>query len=154
MVVSGACFPTSIIAAFCKERPLVFAQKSHWAELAKWRLRASCKTNVDVIKPYSLNWDCCLVFSSACVYTVVLHALSIVRASTHPSVNSCFSDTVAWIQAKFYGKLVKLPIHNISRTFLSFFQILQYVFVILVKISKRYSSLSFRRISTNFTIIC
>ncbi len=41
----------------------------------------------------------------------------------HPSVNSSFSETAAWVQTKFYGKL---PIHHISRPFFSFFKIFNF----------------------------
>ena len=48
------------------------------------------------------------------------HGTGVRHPSVRLSVNSSFSETAAWIQAKFYGKL---PIHHISRQFFLFFQI-------------------------------
>ncbi len=81
----------------------------------------------------------------------VSRATVMAQASVRPSVNSSFSETAAWIQAKFYGKL---PIHHISRPiFVCFFKIFIFkIFMIFffifiniwdpmgAKISKRYSS--------------
>ncbi len=64
-------------------------------------------------------------------------------AGNPSSVNSGFSETAAWIQIKFYGKL---PIHHISRPLFFFFQNFKFSRIIFVfgnmgtKIAKRYSS--------------
>ena len=94
------------------------------------------------------------VFSSACVYTAELLSWRSCLSSVSPSsVNLGFSETAAWIQAKFYGKL---PMHHISRPFflLSKFSSNFYDFFSFsltwdpmgAKISKRYSSSSFHPI--------
>ncbi len=57
------------------------------------------------------------IFSSACVYTGQLLSWHGCLLSIHPSLNSSFSETAAWIQTKFYGKLL---IHHISRPFYFF----------------------------------
>ncbi len=99
------------------------------------------------------------IFSSACVYSAELlswrrHPFFIRR----PSVKSGFSETAAWIQTTFYGKL---PIQHISRHFfLNFnFQIFTIFFPFSLtwdpmraKISKRYSSSSFIWSKPNFMI--
>ncbi len=91
----------------------------------------------------------CLLFSSAwlCCGTGICHLW--------PSpVNSGFSETAAWIQGKFCGKL---PIRHISRLYMFLFskflifKFLQFFFVFVnmrpydlgAKISKRYFSPSF-----------
>ncbi len=69
-----------------------------------------------------------VIFSSACVYTAELlpwrRRSSSVRPSVRPSVNLGFSETAAWIQTKFYGKL---PIHHISSILFFFFKIFKFL---------------------------
>ncbi len=75
-----------------------------------------------------------------------------VRTSVKSSVNSGFSETAAWIQVKFYGRL---PIYHISSLLFSFCKIFSFHILTILfsfsltwnnigaKISKRYSSYTF-----------
>ncbi len=99
-----------------EERPLLFTQNM---QIFKWHVERGwqsktytqmCKTNTDIIKPYTVNLDCHLVFSSNW-----LHQQSYCRGAGTRS--SDFSETAALIQAKFYRKV---PIGHVSRS--SFFK--------------------------------
>ncbi len=87
--------------------------------------------------PLILSKNYLVVFSSACIYSAELLSWRRRTASVfRPSVRkSGFSETAAWIQTKFYGKL---PIHHISRPFFCCFYFLNFQF------SNRYDFFQFR----------
>ncbi len=83
------------------------------------------------------------LFSSAWLYQQTWRRRP---TSLRPSINSGFSETAAWIQAKFYGKL---HTRHISRQFFFFwqfftFEILTIFFFVFVNMGQ-YGSKSFKR---------
>ncbi len=74
------------------------------------------------------------IFISAYVNTAELLSWrrdpsSIICPFDTPSINSDFSEISSWLPAKLYAKL---PIHHISRPFLSFFKICNFLFKIFM----------------------
>ena len=79
-----------------------------------------------------LYTDSCFFSSAWLCQQSYCHSAGVRRPSVRrPSVNSSFSETSAWIQTKFYGKL---PIHHISRQLFCFFKIFNFqIFTIFVR---------------------
>ena len=81
----------------------------------------------------------------------VSRATAMARGSIlHPSINLGFSETLAWIQVKFYGKILIRRISKPYSFFFSFLKIFNFRFLLHdpmgAKMSKLYYSPSFQAI--------